>query len=69
MISAPVDVTHESEDFERLSSGTKFALRQWYRNLHANNQVQLEKRSDSIGSLFHVVTHEGHKPAEFPFIG
>jgi len=69
MASAPVDVTHESQDFERLSSGTKFALKQWHKILHADNTLSMQKRSDSIGSLFHVVTHEGHKPAEFPFLG
>ena len=69
MASVPVDVTDDSQDFERLSSGTKFALKQWHRILHENNTLSNQKRTDSIGSLFHVVTHEGHKPAEFPFLG
>ncbi|XP_065060347.1 nucleoside diphosphate-linked moiety X motif 17-like [Rhopilema esculentum] len=69
MASAPVDVTHEDQDFERLSSGTKFALRQWMRTLFTEEGMPKITKADSIGSLFHVITHEGHKPAKFPFLG
>eukprot|EP00794_Sanderia_malayensis_P009930 gene9930-10950_t len=72
MASAPSGGIHdENQDFERLSTGTKFALRQWLRVLYTDNTegpAKLEK-ADSIGSLFHVISHEGHKPLKFPFLG
>eukprot|EP00112_Aurelia_sp_Birch-Aquarium-sp1_P015687 Seg350.18 transcript_id=Seg350.18/GoldUCD/mRNA.D3Y31 product="hypothetical protein" protein_id=Seg350.18/GoldUCD/D3Y31 len=69
MKSTPAGLTHEDQDFERLSSGTKFALKQWIKALYTDDEMPKITKADSIGSLFHVITHEGHKPAKFPFLG
>ena len=69
MVSSPMGCTDENQDYERLSTGTKFALRQWLKALYTSEEMPAMAKADSLGSVFHMITHEGHKPAKAPFLG
>lgn len=46
---------------ERLSSGTKFALRQWLKFLYPPTEGNLQ-RGDSLETVFQMITKCGHQP-------
>ncbi|XP_031558107.1 nucleoside diphosphate-linked moiety X motif 17-like isoform X2 [Actinia tenebrosa] len=51
---------------ERLSSGTKFALRQWLKFLYPPLPGGIE-RADSLETVFLTITKMGHQPVKSPF--
>ncbi|KAL9973574.1 hypothetical protein ACROYT_G020047 [Oculina patagonica] len=51
---------------ERLSTGTKFALRQWIKFLYSPLPDSLQ-RGDSFETVFHMITKAGHQPVKSPF--
>lgn len=53
---------------ERLSTGTKFALRQWLKFLYPPPPGNLQ-RGDSFETVFHMLTKTGHQPMKAPFWG
>ncbi|KXJ16100.1 Nucleoside diphosphate-linked moiety X motif 17 [Exaiptasia diaphana] len=53
-------------DCERLSSGTKFALRQWLKALYTPPEGGME-RGDSLETVFLTITKKGHQPEKSPF--
>ena len=53
---------------ERLSTGTKFALRQWLKFLYPPRPGNLQ-RGDSFETVFHMLTKTGHQPMKAPFWG
>ena len=64
MVSAPKDC---SDDISRLSTGTKFALRQWLKVLYDHENSAGMKKTDSLGAMFQAITKEGHQPIKAPF--
>ena len=53
---------------ERLSTGTKFALRQWIQFLYSTSPGGFQ-RGDSYGTVFQGITKAGHQPVKSPFWG
>jgi len=58
----------QEKNKERLSTGTKFALRQWLKCLHPTPQGSM-KRGDSFETVFQMITKSGHQPKKSPFWG
>ena len=58
----------QEENKERLSTGTKFALRQWLKLLYPPPPGVLQ-RGDSFETVFHNITKAGHQPVKSPFWG
>ncbi|XP_068718770.1 nucleoside diphosphate-linked moiety X motif 17-like [Montipora capricornis] len=53
---------------ERLSTGTKFAIRQWLKFLYSPPAGSM-KRGDSFETVFQMITKSGHQPKKSPFWG
>jgi len=58
----------QEQNKERLSTGTKFALRQWLKFLYPPPPGSLQ-RGDSFETVFQMITKAGHQPAKSPFWG
>ena len=56
------------ENVERLSTGTKFAMRQWFKVLHPSSPGSLQ-RGDSLEGVFQMISKAGHQPVKSPFWG
>lgn len=58
--------SESGKDCERLSSGTKFALRQWLKTLYPPPPGGVE-RADSLETVFLLISKKGHQPVKSPF--
>lgn len=65
ILMAVLPPSPEAEN-ERLSSGTKFALRQWLKFLYPPPPGGLE-RADSLETVFLTITKMAHQPVKSPF--
>ncbi|KAJ7371383.1 hydrolase [Desmophyllum pertusum] len=54
-------------DIERLSTGTKFALRCWLKSLYSPSTSGSLPTGDSSEGAFHMITNAGHQPVKSPF--
>jgi len=64
----PSGADAQEQTKERLSTGTKFALRQWIQFLYSTSPGGFQ-RGDSYGTVFQGITKAGHQPVKSPFWG
>ena len=58
----------QEQNKERLSTGTKFALRQWLKLVYSPPPGDFQ-RGDSYNTVFQGITKAGHQPVKSPFWG
>ena len=58
----------QEQNKERLSTGTKFALRQWLKLVYSPPPGGFQ-RGDSYNTVFQGITKAGHQPVKSPFWG
>ena len=58
----------QEQNKERLSTGTKFALRQWLKLVYSPPPGGFQHR-DSYDTVFQGITKAGHQPVKSPFWG
>lgn len=64
----PTGADAQEQNKERLSTGTKFALRQWIKFLHPSPPGGFQG-GDSSDTMFQGITKAGHQPVRSPFWG
>jgi len=64
----PSGANAQERNIERLSTGTKFALRQWLQFLYSPPPGGFQ-RGDSYDTVFQEITKAGHQPVKSPFWG
>ena len=58
----------QEQNKERLSTGTKFALRQWLKFVYSPSPGGFQQ-GDSYDTVFQGITKAGHQPVKSPFWG